>query len=275
MSDGRYIASQLPARLYDQARLAKLLGMHDAGRAALDRLTTEFASVTDPEVARWVGQAWFDRGYDLYRRGGHLAEAEAAYRQAIARDQPQAWLYLGILLATRPGRERDEAAALRTAMASDEPATAAWAALHLGNLLNLMYDDRSEARACFEFAEKHGNQAVAFDATGRLARLLAYEGDTEAARDRARRFAIWIAAERNADMSGRTAGIASLVLSSLFGGQYTREPWRRMERSRFHARRRRRSVIARSERLTSWSNRIKESRSGLAKRFWAWGEDDG
>jgi hypothetical protein len=201
------------------------------------------------------------RGYELYRRGGHVAEAEA-------------WLYLGILLDTQPGRERDEEVAFRAAMASDDLKTATSAALHLGDLLDLMYDDRSAARAGFEFVEKHGDRRGAFVATERLAKLLAYEGDTEAAQDRARSFAIWFGDERNQDMSGTGASGAASTLSNLVGGRYTREPWRRFRRFSFRTRRRRQSVVARSELLTSWSNRIKQTRADLARRFWAWGEDD-
>jgi hypothetical protein len=100
-----------------------------------------------------------------------MAEAEAAYREAIARGFTDAWLWLGMLLATQPGREREEQAAYRAAMASENVETAAWAAGYLGNLVDLHYDDRSGARACFEFAEKHGPLVRCDASTGRVAGL--------------------------------------------------------------------------------------------------------
>ncbi len=215
---------------------------------------------------------WWQRAYDLHGRGGHQAEAEAAYRQAIAGGLTEVWLGLGILLSTQPGRERDEEAAFRAAMASENLDTAARAALHLGDLMILVYDDRSAARACFEFAEKHGARDVAFPATHRLAHLLAYEGDREAALDRTRSYAIWFGDERNRDMSGEGVSTLSMWVK-VASGRYTREPFRRFVNFRGRAMRRRRSVVARSERLTSWSNRISKLRSRLAERFWAEDEE--
>jgi hypothetical protein len=214
----------------------------------------------------------FRRGYDLYRRGGHMAQAEAAYREAIAGGFTDAWLYLGVLLDTQPGRGHDEEAALRAAMASDRVETAAWAAANLGVLLDLRYDDRSAARACYEFAEKHGPRAIAFEATVRLSEILAYEGDLEGARDRARSFAIWFGDERNVDTAGGSAEISSWVRSRRAGSRYSRELFRRYRRFRYRVGRRRRALVARSEWLTSRSNEVKGARKHLAGRFWA--EDD-
>jgi hypothetical protein len=40
--------------------------------------------------------------FDLAHRGGHSAQTEAAYREAIAGGVTEAWLYLGFLLSMRP-----------------------------------------------------------------------------------------------------------------------------------------------------------------------------
>jgi hypothetical protein len=214
------------------------------------------------------------RGFDLYRRGGHVAEAEAAYRDAIAGGITQAWWYLGRLLSAQPGRERDEEVAYRAAMASDDLETAAWAAGYLGEMLDIVYDDRDAARACFEFVERHGSRAASFRASARLAEFLAYDGDIEAARDRVRSFAISAGDEHNQDLSSAAAESLALLMSGLAGGRYTRKAWRRYRRINFRANRRWRSLVTGSERLTSWSHRFIEKRSRLAQRFWASTRDE-
>jgi hypothetical protein len=203
-----------------------------------------------------------------------MAEAEAAYRDAIAGGVTQAWPYLGRLLSMQPGRERDEEAAYRAAMASDDLETAAWAAGYLGDMLDIVYDDRSTARACFEFVERHGSRTASFDATRRLAEFLAYDGDIEAARDRVRSYAISAGDERGQDMSGATAEFFALLVSGLAGGRYTRKTWRRYRRINFRANRRWHSLVAKSERLTSCHTRIIETRTRVAQRFWTWARDE-
>ncbi len=129
----------------------------------------------------------FQRGYDLHLQAGRSAEAEAAYRRAIAGGFTEAWLNLGMLIAGR-GRTDEEEAAYRAAMACDDDDTASEAALRLGNLLDLLRGNRSDARACFEFARSHGTGATRGHASVNLAMLLAYQGDREAAEEELRSY---------------------------------------------------------------------------------------
>ena len=148
------------------------------------------------------------------------AEAESAYRDAIAGGVTEASLDWAGRCPRSPGAERDEEAAYRAAMASDDLATAAWAAAYLGEMLDIIYDDRSAARACFEFVEKYGSRTASFKASARLAEFLAYDGEIEAARDRVRSYAIAVGDERNQDMSGKGAESIALLVSGLAGGRY-------------------------------------------------------
>ena len=212
--------------------------------------------------------AWFRRGYELHLRGGHAAEAEAAYRQAIAAGAVDAWLNLGLLLWLQRGRETDAVAALREAMASDDVARAAHAAVELGDVLYFLRDDVSAARACYEFAERNGDLPVAFRASGQLAMLLAFDGDTEAARERIRSFSIWYGDERDVDLVGGGAEILAVGLTTLAGARLTREPFRRGRRALFRARRLRRSIIASSRRASLVARRARDARRRAGQRFW-------
>ena len=212
---------------------------------------------------------WWQNAVELHRCGGHRAQAEAAYRRAIAGGMSDAWLGLGSLLTTQRGREHDAEAAFRAAMASENLETAASAAIYLGELVDLTHDDLATARACYEFAERHGNREVGFRATQRLIALLAYQGDVEAAWDRMRSFAIWYGDERNVDMSSEGESGMPLLIK-IASGRHTREAFRRALHLRGRVSRSRRDVFARSERLTSWSDRVAEVRTQVAKCFWDW-----
>lgn len=212
--------------------------------------------------------AWFERGYELHLRGGNVVEAEAAYRQAILAGADDAWLNLGLLLWLQRGREADAVAALREAMASDDVGRAAHAAVELGDLLYFVRDDVLAARRCYEFAERNGALPVAFKATVQLAMLLAFDGDTEAARERIRSFAIWYGDERDVDMVGGLAEIPAVMMTTLARARLTREPFRRGRRTIFRARRFRRSVIAKSHRASLITRRAREARQRASQRFW-------
>jgi hypothetical protein len=98
--------------------------------------------------------------------------------------------------------------------------------------------------------------------------LLAYEGDRAGARDRNVSWALWYGTEHNTDLTGRWAEWLAIVRAARAGGRFTRGPIRRYRRFRFRAGRRRRALVARSERVTSLSNRIRAARLRLAHRFW-------
>jgi hypothetical protein len=80
-------------------------------------------------------------------RGGRVADAERAYREAIAAGHVAVWVYLGVLLNALPGREDDAKAALRAALDDEDPALSSHAAVSLGGMLDKLDDDRATARA--------------------------------------------------------------------------------------------------------------------------------
>lgn len=124
---------------------------------------------------------WFLQGYELHRRGRRSSQAEAAYRHAIKGGYAEAWLNLGMLLAAQPGRADEEEAAYRAAMVCDDPATTAVAASRLGDLLENLRGDLAGAQLCFEVARDQGTGETRRQARVKLAMVLAFQGDKEAA----------------------------------------------------------------------------------------------
>lgn len=117
---------------------------------------------------------WMEFAADLHRRGRRPAEAEAAYRRAIAGGYTDAWRHVGLLISGRRGRGQDEEAAYRAAMSSDHDGIASWAALRLGNLLDKLRGDLPEARSCFEVARDRGTGVTRQHAQKNLGLLLAH-----------------------------------------------------------------------------------------------------
>jgi len=92
--------------------------------------------------------------------------------------------------------------------------------------------------------------------------------DREGARDRIRSFAIWYGAERGLDLSGGWAEVPAVLMSTLAGGQLTRDPFRRSRRALSRARRWRRSLVAGSPLATSMTQGLGRGRARLGRRFW-------
>ncbi|MBL8397683.1 MAG: tetratricopeptide repeat protein, partial [Candidatus Accumulibacter sp.] len=91
----------------------------------------EFAEQARPDDAKLAHR----RGWLLSNRLGRYADAEDAYRQAIARDDQAAdpWTSLGNLLTIHLGRYADAEEAYRQAIARDDQDAVPWT--NLGNLL--------------------------------------------------------------------------------------------------------------------------------------------
>lgn len=120
--------------------------------------------------------AWRFLGSLLAKRPGRDEEAEDAYREAIADGDTAAWANLGWLLARRPGGGRAALAAHREAIACGHAELGAPGALHVG----LTFDsegDLDTARAAYELAIGHGDEATVESAGTNLGYLLAYLGD--------------------------------------------------------------------------------------------------
>jgi tetratricopeptide (TPR) repeat protein len=141
----------------------------------------------EPDEEPDEGYDAFRQGYYLHRRGRRTAEAEAAYRRAIANGYPEAWLNLAMLIAGR-GRTDEEEAAYRAAMSCDDDASASRAALRLGELLDNLRRNLADAQACFEFARDHGSGHTRLTALLDLAALLAYQGQRQAAEKEVRSY---------------------------------------------------------------------------------------
>ncbi len=135
-------------------------------------------------------RAYYERAALLAESGGNDAEAEAAFRQAIAIDPADAapWNDLGILLAKQPSRHDEAEAAYRQAIAIDPAYAVPWN--NLGNLLAKDPDGYDKAEAAFQ-------QAIAIDATfavpwSNLGVLLAKKPDRSGQAEAAYRQAIAI-----------------------------------------------------------------------------------
>ena len=157
-------------------------GLREQGDARCREAIERFADDPDEEVAGQVAWCRIALAHSAYERGGELqkagrgAEAEAAYREAIAGGYESAWLNLGILLKGAPGREDEEIAALRAALKAEEEGVAPWAAHELGVLLHYR-GDAEGARACLEVAAEQGDRDIARRARRNLAFFAAGERD--------------------------------------------------------------------------------------------------
>lgn len=141
----------------------------DAARQALDQAFQRGDSA----------RAWYERGVLLAETQGDPAEAEAAYRQAIALDPSLAypWNNLGYLLADKPDRHAEAEAAFRQAIALDPSYVQPWH--NLGALLANKPGRHAEAEAAYR-------QAIALDPSDawpwtNLGRLLEDQGRLEEA----------------------------------------------------------------------------------------------
>ncbi|MDP1893704.1 MAG: tetratricopeptide repeat protein [Hydrogenophaga sp.] len=117
---------------------------------------------------------WSNLGSLLQDHLGRYTEAEAAYRQAIALDEKDAkpWNWLGHLLQDHLGRYAEAEAAYRQAIALDEKDATPWN--NLGNLLQDHLGRYAEAEAAYR-------QAIALDEkdaypVANLSRLLWQQG---------------------------------------------------------------------------------------------------
>lgn len=104
----------------------------------------------------------------LHKLPGREADAEAAYREAIAAGSANATYNLGLLLAPQPGRGAEAEALLRTALAAGDES--AWNTL--GNLFSRQPDRRDEAIEALRQAVRVGARGAEF----RLGMLLLADG---------------------------------------------------------------------------------------------------
>ena len=163
------------------------------------------------------GYLRFREGYRLHMRGGRVADAERAYREAIAAGHVAVWVYLGVLLNALPGREDDAKAALRAALDDEDPALSSHAAVSLGGMLDKLDDDMAGARELYAFAAEHGTGRVWEGATVNLAFIRATEGDREGAIAGyqsfiARRYELWDVEIARDGGRGFAACVVSLVM---------------------------------------------------------------
>ncbi len=149
-------AHQLLQRLQpEDAQLAQLCGwlLHvKLGRYAEAEAAYRQAIALDEKDAL----PWNNLGKLLEDHLGRYAEAEAAYRQAIVLDEKNAWPWsnLGSLLQEHLGRYAEAEAAYRQAIALDEKVALPWNGL--GNLLQYHLGLYPEAEAAYR-------QAIALD----------------------------------------------------------------------------------------------------------------
>ena len=107
----------------------------------------------DPLPGRWLhDELAYERVAGTLALEGHYEEAEAAYRQAIARDDKYAlpWNNLGNLLQEHLGRYAEAEAAYRQTIARDDKYASPWN--NLGNLLQEHLGRYDEAEAAYRQA---------------------------------------------------------------------------------------------------------------------------
>lgn len=121
------------------------------GTAISDSSLTKISAAIQP-IATARAWPWFSWGYDLHVKLARYAEAETAYREAIARDPKYAgsWIGLGYLLRDHLHRDAEAEAAYREAIAGDPKAGEPWN--YLGNLLQYHLQRYAEAEIAYREA---------------------------------------------------------------------------------------------------------------------------
>ena len=196
-------------------------------------------------LAAEPGRRLLEQGRQLMSRIGRGAEAEAAFRAALAAGNADGSLLLGWLLVDLPGRRAEGEAALRDALdPRNQPYTVAAAAFRLGGLAYLRRD-HDEARRLLTLAAEQGVGDYSPNAHGLLGVLAACDGDRVTAE---REFRVQVIAEfarRDVEPDGFDVRIARLH-ATLNDVRATRRMLRGYRVVR--------EVIARRRRALRWSS---------------------
>lgn len=217
-----------------------------------------------------LDDAWdlYVEGWKVLKQGGRVREAEAMLRAAAAAGLPEASYGLGVALSYQRGRIAEEEAAFRAALASVEADYVCSSAIYLGALAHLR-GDAEGAQAAYALAERQEDPR-SFEASSKLALLLAYEGDREGARERLTSFAVWHGHERDVDLTDGTADRMAELFVAVAAGRRTRRAWFQYIRGWIWLRRAISARVANSRRATRCRTSLSDCTRRLAERFWAW-----